>query len=80
MDGDDDGRRFGECGEVCGEPLELVCVDAALVGMIVGDADGIEHDEVVPLVVEKVENVCRSPVFKELLAVHQISGAIPLAG
>ena len=79
MDGDDDGGSGGKRGEIGGEPLELRGVDAALVGSVGGDADGVEDDEVVALVVEGVEELAEA-VFEELLAVEGVGGGHAAGG
>ncbi len=61
-------------GEVLGQPPELVVVDAGLVGAVGGDADGVEDDEVVALVVEGVVGGAEA-VGEHLLAVVGVGGA-----
>src|SRR5260370_3692514 len=79
VDGDDDGGSGGKRGEIGDEPLELRGVDAALVGSVGGDADGVEDDEVVALVVEGVEELAEA-VFEELLAVEGVGGGHAAGG
>jgi len=73
VDGDDDGGSCGEGREVGGEPLELCGVDAAFVGAVGGDADGVEDDEVVALVVEGVVELAEA-LLEEGFAVEGVGG------
>ena len=73
MHRNDDRRAGRQRGKIGGEPLELRCIDAALVGVVVGDADRVEHDEVVALVVEGVISLAEA-IFEELLAVERVGG------
>src|ERR1700733_8466088 len=52
MNRNDDRRSHGHRLQIGGEPLKLRVVDATLVGAIGGDADGVEQNEVVTLMIE----------------------------
>jgi len=77
--GDDDGCAGGQSVEIGGEPPELRGVDTAFVGAVVGDADGVEDDEVVTLVVEGVIGLAEV-VFVEFFAVEGIGGSDTAGG
>ncbi|HWW23163.1 MAG TPA: hypothetical protein VNY78_04630 [Edaphobacter sp.] len=79
MHGDDNGRAGRQSGEIGGEPPELRGVDTAFVGAVICDADGVEDDEVVALVVEGVIGLAEV-IFVEFFAVEGSVGATPLAG
>ena len=51
--------------------MELRVVDAALIGAVGSDADRVEHDEVVALVIEGVVGLAEA-LLEELLAVERI--------
>ena len=75
--GDDDRGAGGLGGEIVREPLELVVVDLGEVLFsffgVGADADGIEDDEVVGLVVEGVEGGAEA-VLEEFLGVEGVRG------
>ncbi len=71
MNRDDDRGSGGDCGEVCGEPLELSGVDASFVGAVGGNADGVQHDEVMAFVIEGVVELAEA-LLEEFFAVEWV--------
>jgi len=68
---DDDRCPGRQRGEIGGEPLELSRIDPAFVGAVRRDADRVQHDEVVALVIEGVVQPAEA-LLEELLAVERV--------
>jgi hypothetical protein len=66
VDRDDNRRSRRHGGEVLPEPVHLGGIDAALIGAVGGDPDGVQYEEVMALVIERVVGPAEA-VAEELL-------------